>query len=288
MGQEPPAELFKYASWDACEKILAGKSLKATPAGDLNDPFECCPGGYEEIRDAELDLLVQARSGRVRQQFLDAGCSLAELDHCAAGRASDVQRAAGRDRLRRDVEAEGPGKIEAEVSRLFGIICFSEARDSLLMWSHYADRHRGVCIGYRPAELSGAGRPAWLKVAYSHARPRLIFRAAPGDDAYQANAVRVVGTKACSWCYEKEWRLLVRLCQCRLAPQMRLWSFQPSAITRVILGCAHQQAPGASLAEIRRILPKAPVQQARRHPREYSLLLETLPDQDVPQTHADP
>jgi Protein of unknown function (DUF2971) len=32
--------------------------------------------------------------------------------------------------------------------------CFSERRDSILMWSHYADHHRGICIEYETRWLS--------------------------------------------------------------------------------------------------------------------------------------
>ena len=31
--------------------------------------------------------------------------------------------------------------------------CFSERNDSLLMWSHYADEHRGLCFGYNLCDL---------------------------------------------------------------------------------------------------------------------------------------
>lgn len=31
--------------------------------------------------------------------------------------------------------------------------CFSERNDSLLMWSHYADEHRGLCMGYNLHDL---------------------------------------------------------------------------------------------------------------------------------------
>ena len=34
------------------------------------------------------------------------------------------------------------------VSGSYGIICFSNSYQSPLMWSHYADRHRGICLGF--------------------------------------------------------------------------------------------------------------------------------------------
>lgn len=30
----------------------------------------------------------------------------------------------------------------------FKVSCFSEVSDDVLMWSHYADKHRGMCIGF--------------------------------------------------------------------------------------------------------------------------------------------
>ena len=32
------------------------------------------------------------------------------------------------------------------------VSCFSERNDSILMWGHYADKHKGVCIGYKKPE----------------------------------------------------------------------------------------------------------------------------------------
>ena len=33
------------------------------------------------------------------------------------------------------------------------VVCLSETYDSMLMWSHYADEHRGLCIGYNLHDL---------------------------------------------------------------------------------------------------------------------------------------
>jgi hypothetical protein len=30
----------------------------------------------------------------------------------------------------------------------FKVCCFSEISDDVLMWSHYADKHKGICIGF--------------------------------------------------------------------------------------------------------------------------------------------
>ena len=36
----------------------------------------------------------------------------------------------------------------------YGITCFSEVNDDILMWSHYADSHRGICLEFDRDKLS--------------------------------------------------------------------------------------------------------------------------------------
>jgi len=36
---------------------------------------------------------------------------------------------------------------------LLGVSCFSGRDDSILMWSHYADYHRGICLRFRPYKI---------------------------------------------------------------------------------------------------------------------------------------
>src|SRR5277367_502008 len=35
-----------------------------------------------------------------------------------------------------------------ESAARFGVLCFSERWNDILQWSHYADRHRGICLGF--------------------------------------------------------------------------------------------------------------------------------------------
>lgn len=37
--------------------------------------------------------------------------------------------------------------IETELQK-FGVTCFTENPTDILMWSHYADNHRGVCLSF--------------------------------------------------------------------------------------------------------------------------------------------
>jgi Protein of unknown function (DUF2971) len=88
-----------------------------------------------------------------------------------------------------------------------GILCLAEACDDILMWGHYSNSHRGVCIGFQrnPSTLLGRGaRP----VNYRSEYPRLSF--ADFDPAANPHSVDQLWlTKAAAWNYEREWRVLM-------------------------------------------------------------------------------
>lgn len=125
----------------------------------------------------------------------------------------------------RDLEAKGD--IEHEkyvkyVQSMFGISCFSETHDSLLMWSHYADNHTGICFGYSVENfftpIDGAKTPLvdalypvnyQNDLSYSFEQHRKFF-----DDELtkeeEANLPFILAlTKAKEWIYEREWRLVM-------------------------------------------------------------------------------
>jgi hypothetical protein len=43
---------------------------------------------------------------------------------------------------------EALDKTATETVEMYGVACFSQYWDNILMWSHYADRHKGICLGF--------------------------------------------------------------------------------------------------------------------------------------------
>jgi len=39
-------------------------------------------------------------------------------------------------------------RTEKDIAERHGALCFSRSWNNILMWSHYADRHQGVCLGF--------------------------------------------------------------------------------------------------------------------------------------------
>lgn len=85
-----------------------------------------------------------------------------------------------------------------------GISCLSESNDSLLMWAHYANNHRGMCVEYELPEIVRQLNFSPIPIVYS--RERVSFCSLdldrPNEDAIKVFNESIT-SKSPSWCYEK-------------------------------------------------------------------------------------
>jgi hypothetical protein len=92
---------------------------------------------------------------------------------------------------------------KASVARKWGVLCFSEKKTDLLQWAHYADRHKGICLGF---DVSG-GKGKFGRVHYK--AYRIAFPEEQNMDV--AFSWKLLSTKSKDWKYEKEWRVFLEL-----------------------------------------------------------------------------
>jgi hypothetical protein len=83
---------------------------------------------------------------------------------------------------------------KADMSERYLLLCFCGHWASPLLWSHYADRHRGVCLGFDVPDESVQS------VRYVRKRTPLSVPVRDKDIA------RLLNTKYSGWKYEEEWR----------------------------------------------------------------------------------
>ncbi len=102
------------------------------------------------------------------------------------------------------------------------ISCFSKRNDKTLMWSHYADCHTGICIGFKTHYLKGvnaldlnlnvnSGLATINKVKYreDNHKPTILSRM----ELTKEDLMNGFLSKAKEWTYEEEYRVI-------LSPQM--------------------------------------------------------------------
>lgn len=91
--------------------------------------------------------------------------------------------------------------LKADFGTRFGILCFSQRWDRILQWSNYADRHRGICLGFDVENID----TKFGDVKYG--TDKLPFP----DVLDQRFMWRMLRTKYSGWRYEEEWRVFVEL-----------------------------------------------------------------------------
>ena len=92
-----------------------------------------------------------------------------------------------------------------------GVICFSEVKDSILMWSRYADFHKGFSVGYDVATFTDKSHTNCLyPVIYNDTM--FDYWRHIGDvlnDNINHCAIKLMAMyKSTTWKYENEWRLI--------------------------------------------------------------------------------
>lgn len=120
-----------------------------------------------------------------------------------------------------EVATDGLNELYDRIDKHFGITCFSKKSDIALMWSHYANKHKGFVIEYDLSNLTveDAEKLSFmLPVKYDNKRPRLDvynlqkFKDSSGNPDVMDLAVNtlfeVLFVKAKEWNYEKEIRVI--------------------------------------------------------------------------------
>jgi hypothetical protein len=225
---EPPKRLYKYVSAKRAVQILRDRTIRFTQPRVLNDPFECCPA---------LDLSA------LKNEYLSA---------------EDVgQRMAdGEERkitMRGFAEfCRGVACSYARDSDELGILSLSERCDVPLMWSHYADEHRGLVIGIDPMRVfdccpfpSGPEEVSDCRpVRYSKGRFKIPSSREPLGHMF---------VKDSCWAYEKEWRV-VRGLKSLSQPVSSIYTaeFPPEAIVCIVQGLFTSKETMSELRDVLR------------------------------------
>lgn len=122
--------------------------------------------------------------------------------------------------------------------RRSGVACLSESRCEMLMWSHYAGRHKGFCLAFDSGlRLDDENR--LIPVHYSEHPPKgdIMEIAQSPDSDY--SFMSLMCTKPKYWEYEKEWRFIRR--DTRKSRTGRESYYEPTALKAVYLGAVAEK-----------------------------------------------
>jgi hypothetical protein len=186
--KDVPPVLYKFypieLSW--LPDLFAGRSIKLSSRTSFNDPFDS-RAGYQ--------IHVDHPAGKTYMHN-----KLKRMGYLPAKRLEKLRQIQHQSR---EPPMFSRGAVEADLDKV-GVLPLSETWDNMLLWSHYAKDHTGICVGFHShIDIFGVA----LKVDYAEDFPIIT----PPFDSPETILKKSFLTKARCWEYEKEWRVVKRV-----------------------------------------------------------------------------
>ena len=97
-------------------------------------------------------------------------------------------------------------KTKKRLSKKWGLLCFSKSWSNPVQWSHYADSHKGACLGFEVPDTK------LIHIIYSSKRMKVLSEnMSSPDQMTENNMENILKTKYSHWRYEQEVRVYVGL-----------------------------------------------------------------------------
>lgn len=111
-------------------------------------------------------------------------------------------------------------------------LCFSAKWENPVLWGHYADKHKGIALGF---EVAGK---LLFEVKYADRKFDLLMDPKTDQVKIDESTIHeILSTKFSDWQYENEWRFFVELSEAKLESGLYFEEFSESLkLTEVILG----------------------------------------------------
>jgi hypothetical protein len=262
--------LYKYMSADSALRCFRTGMVRFTQPVEFNDPFEMQPF----VKGLADEPSIEAQ---FREQF---GATVdPELDKMLSTLTPEQRTKIDRNSIRDAVQQQAPEAL-ALLKRLaeiatplvsrqiydtgnenLGALCLTEKPDNLLMWTHYADHHRGVVIEFDTTH-DFFNRRLGPQDDFRHFRKVIYTQDRPNVFLADSDAVDFFYFKSKEWEYEQEWRLIVPLGDCSqrieqpLGYPICLFNIPPECVHGVIIGCRMPEPQKFALAKLVRQNPE--------------------------------
>lgn len=97
-------------------------------------------------------------------------------------------------------------KMKEHLDRTTGLLCFSSNWKNPVLWSHYASKHRGICLGFDLEDRYAC------KIDYVRERLPVVYKSGnPSKGVDETYVSRLTRTKFVHWEYEEEVRMFIGL-----------------------------------------------------------------------------
>jgi len=212
--------LYKYGKFDKhTEKLFTHNEIYFSSPDEFNDPFDSrpryiCEGNKQEKTSYLFELYGKKYPRRSKEEIL----ADVKREIITKGKEGIVLK-----------EALETSRDRDRIRKMLGICCFSEKRDNILMWAHYAKQHTGFCLEFDIDNDFFRPFTRAIKVEYDAILPEINVMQLSNYPREELGIKFL--KKADDWEYEQEWRIV----ETKKGPGIQ--NFPEDALSGVILGC---------------------------------------------------
>lgn len=243
-GQEIPDKLYKYMPWqwvdseggkrNYTKELIENSQFYLSLLDDFNDPFD---GKIYVSHEKKIDIVELIRKSKLHPKIK----IIEKIDVLREEAKNNDEKRHILDELEMEISNEGNEKISKELQDAFRRkakgTCFTTDNRNILMWAHYANAHKGVCLEFQNlcCENIDLGT-AMEKITYSDKYPVMNIKdffttLKENDDLWVDVARSMYLRKFDAWAYEDEYRLLNPTGEHTFVP------FSSENLTGIIFGC---------------------------------------------------
>lgn len=205
--------LYKYLPPERID-IIQNCKIRFTQYGDFNDPFELNPNidklaeenQIKELIDKDFVQLVEEEY--YKYPIISAFISKEDFLDLALTREESVKETfIG---IEPYIVKLLPSILQKTANSMLGALSLSEIYDHELMWSHYANEHKGYAIGFDSSHpFFNQKKPDSDELR--HLRKIEYCDSPPVINLMKSNGAELFFVKSSKWKYEAEWRMLLPL-----------------------------------------------------------------------------
>lgn len=277
---------YKYLTPTAAKAVLSSRTFKWSAAATFNDPFDMQFDLHLDYDPAQLlaacesDFYEILRGERGFQEQIGLGKVLARLQTVALQLSGEQLRSYIRDGIVLAIanipndQREMHAKLRKHFST-YKVFCLTERLDSVLMWSHYADHHRGVVLRLSCLEDVDSSWSVARPVVYSQHMPRFLEQeelrqiiTGYAEPRRESIAERTIFSKALDWQYEREWRIYLP----SKNADDEFINFHRQELAAIYFGCRSQEADRNEITSLARAInPGVEIYTAAKSGRDFAL-----------------
>jgi len=199
-GYRVESVLYKYSPWAGSEHIkenIENSKLYFSNPTDFNDPFDTYPVIEFTSAQEQGEEFIPNIFRTVYPQISE------DLLKIIKG-------------LNISLDEKQMEELSLKTRSSHGVCCFTTKKDNLLMWAHYADYHKGLCLGFeKDLQLTAEGNIPKLiaiprAIIYCNKRPKVDFlnNDEENDTGEISQMALTLYTKSKEWEYEGEYRCI--------------------------------------------------------------------------------